>query len=111
MKITAANRTKRGNIALSVDGEYVCSVQESAWLDSGLSVDDETDEETLNRLLTASQYASAKRKALNMLSARSYTEKQLTDRLARTHSRDTAADAVDRMVELGLVNDRDYALR
>lgn len=111
MKITAASRTKRGNIAVSLDGEFLSSVQESAWFDSGLSVGDEVGEETLRALLASSRYAAAKRKALNMLSARSYTEKQLTERLARTHDRESAEAAVDRMTELGLVDDRDYALR
>lgn len=111
MKITSASRTKRGNIAVYADEEFLFSVQESAWLDSGLCVGDETDEDTLNALLGASQYAAAKRRALNMLSARSYTKKQLCDRLARSHDRENAALAADRMEELGLVNDADYARR
>lgn len=111
MTITEAKRTKKGNIAVSVDGEFLFSAQESAWLDSGLFTGDEVSEEQLNELIRASDLASAKKKALNMLSAQSYTERQLTDRLSRTHDRDSSESAVERMKELGLVNDSDYALR
>ena len=111
MTITETKRTKKGNIAVSVDGEFLFSALESAWLDSGLFVGDEVTEEQLNELLAASNLASAKKKALNMLSSNSYTERQLKERLSRTHDCDSSEAAVERMKELGLVNDSDYALR
>lgn len=111
MTITSANRTKRGKIAVYVDGEFLFSADESAWSASGLAAGGEADEEALSELLRATRAAEAKRRALNMLSSRSYTARQLTDRLAQKSGREAAHAAVGRMAELGYIDDAGYAAR
>ncbi len=111
MIITDVRRTKRGNLAIEVDGEFLASVSEEAWLLSHLAKGDVVDEQSLNELLHQNRTGEAKRRALNMLSARSYTTRQLTERLAQKTGREAAQEAAGRMEELGLLDDADYAAR
>lgn len=70
------------------------------------------DDEELHELLQASDAHRAKEKALYLLEHRSHSKKELTEKIARTAaSREAAQAAADRMEELGLLNDEDYARR
>lgn len=111
MTITDYSVTKRKRISVYVDGEFLFAVEQAAWIKSGLYKGCETDEEQLNELLRESRELEAKRRAFNMLSARSYTAKKLSERLAEKSGREAAQAVVQRMEELGLINDEDYALR
>lgn len=111
MVVTNASRTRRGRIAVSVDGEYRFALSVELWAESGLFVGQETDEETLAELMVRSQEEQARQRALNLLSAREYSEKRLTEKLAEKVPREAAVAAAARMRELGLVNDKDYAQR
>lgn len=111
MTITDAHKTKRGRISVSVEGEFLFAVEADAWQLSRLQIGDFASEEQLNSLLQASHEQEAKRRALNMLSARSYTAKNLARRLAEKTDAQAAQSAVERMQELGLINDEDYAFR
>lgn len=111
MIITDAHRTKRGRISVCADGEFLFAIEAECWQCSGLDVGAEVDEDALNALLRQSRAQEAKRRALNMLSARSYTAQSLTRRLAEKTGAEAARTAVSRMEELGLVDDEDYALR
>ncbi len=111
MIITDARQTKRGRISVYADGEFLFAIEKECWQLSGLAVGAETDEEVLHGLLRQSRAQEAKRRALNMLSARSYTAQSLTRRLAEKTDGEAARAAVSRMAELGLVDDEDYALR
>ena len=111
MRVTAIRPTKQGNVAVEADGAFLCAVQPDAWVQSGLSVGDALDEATLAALQSASEFAAARKKALAMLSARSYPRRILIERLSRTVSPEAAEAAADRMEELGLLNDADYAMR
>ncbi|HWP50243.1 MAG TPA: regulatory protein RecX [Clostridia bacterium] len=111
MIITDARQTKRGRISVYADDEFLFALEAEVWQLSGFNVGDEADEEQLNALLSQSREQEAKRRALNMLSARSYTAKSLTRRLAEKTGSEAARTAVSRMEELGLIDDEDYALR
>ncbi|MEG2203652.1 MAG: regulatory protein RecX [Oscillospiraceae bacterium] len=111
MQITDAKKTKRGKIAVSVDGEFLVSVDEFCWISSRLTIGEEVEPDTLNALLADSRRAEAKRRALNMLGQRSYTARQLGDRLCAKTDRAAADAAVARMQELGYLDDADTASR
>ena len=111
MRITAIRPTKHGNVAVEADGAFLCAVQPDAWVASGLSVGDALDEAALAALQSRSEFAAARKKALALLSARCYPRRILIERLMRTVSAEAAEAAADRMEELGLLNDADYALR
>lgn len=111
MIITDARQTKRGRISVYVDDDFLFAIEQECWQCSGFDVGDTVDEDALNALLSQSREQEAKRRALNMLSAKSYTAQALTRRLAEKTDAQAARTAVSRMEELGLVDDQDYALR
>ncbi len=111
MRITDFKMTKRGRVALYVDGEFLLSMHPDVFAASGLSVGAEVDAESLETLAAEAELKKAKEKALNLLSYKEYTSKQLADRLKRHTDGETAEQAVARMEELGLLDDDDYAER
>lgn len=54
---------------------------------------------------------AARSYAMTLLSRRAYTEKGLYDKLCTRYDEELAASAVARMLELGLLDDEDYARR
>ena len=56
-----------------------------------------------------SETRRAKEKALYLLEYRSHSKKELADKISRTTSREAAEAAVEKMEELGLMNDEAYA--
>lgn len=111
MILTSVKSTKRGRISVFVDDEFLFAVHRDAWYDSKIAVGHPIDEDTLNELLLSSQKLEAKSRALNMLARQSYTASVLKKRLSEKSGMEAAQQAVDRMEELGYINDEDYAYR
>jgi len=111
MTVTDFKMTKRGMIAIYVDGEFLLSVHPDIFAVSGLSVGSEIDLDRLDELTAEAELKKAKDKALSLLSYKEYTSHQLEERLKRHVDEDSAASAVARMEELGLIDDDDYAER
>ena len=71
----------------------------------------ELDDDTLEQLSAAARKSQLKGKALNMAAARPLSKKELMDKLARKDAdREDAAQTADWLEELGLLNDREYAV-
>lgn len=111
MRITDFNATKRGRIAVYVDGEFLRSVHPDVFAASGLVVGSEIDADELEQFCAEAELKKAKEKALSLLSYKEYTSRQLRERLEQKVDPEAAELAVERMSELGLVNDGDYAVR
>lgn len=95
-----------------IDGEPAEKVDTETWLRSGLCVGDEIDDERLHELLQASAAHRAHEKALYLLEHRAHSKKELAAKIARSEfDREAANAAADRMEELGLVDDEQYARR
>ena len=109
MRITDLSRTKRGRYAVSVEGQYLFSLHEEVFYTARLAVGMDLSVEELEALRRESDYKTAKERALRLLSARGYTAHQLKEKLSRYADEEASQAAVDRMEELGLVNDGDYA--
>lgn len=71
-----------------------------------LNAGEEYDLELFEEILSNSRYNTAKNRALNILGYRARSEKELFDRLCEKTDEDTAAAVVDKMRDIGLVNDR-----
>ncbi len=111
MRITAVNKTKKGRFAVYVDGSFVFSVDAETFLTHRIAPNTETDPQTLEQIRLCSEERTLKERALKLLSHKSYTKRALCERLAQEGDEDTAAGIADRMEELGLINDEDYARR
>ena len=71
----------------------------------------EISDEQLHQLIEDSNNKRAKEKALWLISYRDHSKKELIDKIKRTSSEESAVSAVERLTELGLVNDEAYARR
>lgn len=112
MELTAAEPRRRHLTQLYLDGEQAVQVDTEIFLRSGLRPGDELTDGELHKLIQDSDAHRAKEKALYLLEHRSHSKKELTDKIARTAStREAAEAAANRMEELGLLNDEDYARR
>lgn len=109
--ITDLRRTKRGRYSVYIEGEFACVLHEEVFASSSLCAGGYVEREELEELLQASGDKLAREKALSLLSARPYTARGLRRKLSEKLDEDSASSAVERMVELGLVDDLDYARR
>lgn len=101
--------TKKGRYALFCGGDFLFSVDEETYLRHHLKEGMTLDREELFSLRAASDYFAAKNKALDYLGLRDHSRKELTDKLCRRFDRETALLAVEKMEELGLLDDGRYA--
>lgn len=111
MKITEIRPRRKGLSALFIDGEFAMALDTQTLLEQRIDVGKELDDEELHELITLSNERRAKEKALWLISYRSHSKKELRDKIRRTCDAEAADKAVERMEELGLVNDEDFARR
>ena len=109
MEITAIEPRRKRLSQLYLDGEAAVKVDTETLLKAGWKPGMEISDEELHELLQESEARRAKEKALYLLEYRSHSKKELADKISRTTSREAAEAAVERMEELGLVNDESYA--
>lgn len=108
MKITAKSGRK-DKIHIHIDGEYLLTVDEIFWFSCGLVSGDEINEEELTAFEEAAGSRRAFNSALNSLDYRDHSEKEIRAKLLRKHNADYVDEAVEKLIELDLVNDERYA--
>lgn len=113
MQLTEIKRGKDGaeKFHLYVDGRYLLTIHEQVYLESRLQVGQMITGAQLDDLQQRSEFIWAKSAALEQLSRRSMTAKQLCEKLLERFSAEAAEKAVQRMTELGYLNDGEYAGR
>lgn len=112
MELTAAEPRRHRLTQLYIDGEEAVKIDTETFLRWGLKPGDEITDEELRELLQASDTRRAQEKALYLLGCRAHSKKELTEKIARTAaSQEAARAAADRMEELGLLDDGEYARR
>ena len=121
MKLTA-KPGKGEKIHLSLDGEYIATVNADYWFTCGIKSGSEVTPEQLEELLTESARRKMMNKALDLLSMRDYSRRELSDKLVtkaweKKERKDMdlgslkqqASDICDRLEELGLLNEERFA--
>ena len=109
MKITAVEPRRKQMCALFIDGEYVMNLDAQTLIENRFDVGREIDDDELREIIDKSNERRAKEKALWLISYRSHSKKELFDKLKRSFDEASAQKAVDRMEELGLINDEEFA--
>lgn len=109
MTITAIEPRRRQMCALFIDGEYVMNLDAQTLIENRFDVGREIDDDELKAIIEKSSERRAKDKALWLISYRSHSKKELFDKLRRDFDEESAKKAVDRMQELGLINDVEFA--
>ena len=111
MEITRISRTKKGRFALFCGEEFLFSVDEETFFTQRLAEGVTLDEAGLEELRRKSDAQRAKDKAFGYLAAREHASGELYQKLCRDFDEHTAAAAVAKMDELGLLNDEAFARR
>lgn len=110
MIITAVKKSKKGNILIYADGSYLTSICPEVFLKSGLKVGSYIDSETTEKLNEQINLNKAKEKAFRLLSLRAHSKKELENKITRSLGEEYAKKTASKMEELGLLNDKEFAL-
>ena len=111
MLVTAVEPRRKALSALYIDGEFAMKLDTETLLINHIKAGVEITDEQPHQLVTDSNNKRAKEKALWLISYRDHSKKELIDKIKRTSSEESAVAAVERLTELGLVNDEAYARR
>jgi regulatory protein len=110
-RITEIKQTKKGRYALFLDGEFAFSLDEETFADAHLHEDDELDGIALDMLRGKSDTHKALDKAMDLLSLRDHAAGELYQKLCRKFDEHSAAAAVAKAQEYGLLDDTQVARR
>ncbi|MBR5545246.1 MAG: regulatory protein RecX [Clostridia bacterium] len=109
MKLTI-KEGKAKKIHIYIDEEYRATVDNDYWYSEKFKNYKEINEEELTELLNAVSFRRAYNKGLDFLSRRPYGTKELVKKLCeKGHEKEYAEKACERLLELGLLNDEEYA--
>ena len=109
--ITQIKETKKGCLALFLDGEFAFSLDEDTFAAAALHEEDEVEEWRLEELRKQSDTRKALDKAMDLLSLRDHAAGELYQKLCRKFDGPSAAYAVAKAQELGLLDDAQFARR
>lgn len=108
--IVTVSEGKNNKIHIHIDGEYKATVDKDWWYSEKYRNYKEITEEELTELLCSVSFRRAYNKALDYLSRRPYSEKELAKKLREKDFPDEAIEGViARLRELSLLNDEHYA--
>lgn len=100
----------RGKVHIHIDGEYRYTVDSDWWYSEKWHKLTEIDDEELAALEGAVSFRRAFNTGLNLLSYRPHGKKELENKLVqKKHPRESAVKAVERLEELKLINDSEFA--
>lgn len=109
--LTQIKETKKGRYALFFDGEFAFSLDEDTFAGASLHAQDVLDPWQVEDLRAKSDTRKALDKALDLLSYRDHAAGELYQKLCRKFDPPSAAAAVAKAQELGLLDDARVALR
>lgn len=111
MTVTAIEPRKKGLSALYIDGEFAMKIDTETLIANRIDVGCEIDDDTLHDVIEKADIKRAKDKAMWLISYRDHSKKELIDKISRTASVEAATAAAERMEQLGLINDENFAKR
>ena len=101
---------KANKIHIYVDEEYRATVDSDYWYSEKYRNYKEINDEELTELLDAVSIRRAYNKGLDLLFRRPHGTKELIKKLCeKGHEKESAEKACDRLLELGLLNDEEFA--
>ena len=111
MQITAIEPRRKGLCALYIDGEFAMKLDTEVLLTHRFDVGREISDEQLYECIQASDRKRCKDKAMWLISFRDHSRKELIDKLKKDYGEESCISAVDRLEELGLIDDERFARR
>jgi regulatory protein len=107
--IITAKKGKGNKLHIHIDDAYLLTVTADFWFSGSFRQEDEINDEELKEFTEKACASRAYNKALDLVSRRDHSQKELENKLARTSSREAAKFAAQKAVDAGLVNDEIYA--
>ena len=111
MRITAIEPRRKSLVAIYLDGQSAGQIDYETAVRLNIRAGDTLTDAEWTHLCAESDAARAKSYALWLLERRSYTAGMLREKMRGAHSAAAIDAALERVQELGLVNDADYARR
>ena len=112
MKVCFLKRQKGHTVKVGFDGGEEVLLDLDLCVQKCIHEGDDITEDELSEYIEESQYIRAKSRALWLLDRYQYTERRLYEKLKTAGFSDTASKkAIDRLKELGLIDDNALALR
>ncbi len=108
MIITSAQIYKGNTFEITVD-ERKFYLHKDIVADYGIRAMREISEEQFQEILIASEKRKAFERGMYLLDYRDYSYKELFEKLSSTYEEDICFYVVDRLAQLGIINDRRYA--
>lgn len=100
--------SKRWN--LYIDGEFACGISEDTLLNFGLRTNDDITQASLDEIMRFDEYQYAKKAALDFLSYRIRSRKEVKDKLKEKKiSQGTIDKTLAHLEKLSLLNDEEFA--
>lgn len=108
MKITASEG-KNGKIHVSVDGEYLLTVDSDFWYSCGYGDNAEINSAELEAFISSANARRAFNSAMYSLDIRDHSEKEIRIKLSRKFDNEAVDNAVEKLLDLKLIDDERYA--
>lgn len=107
--IISHSKGRGKKIHILIDDEYQITTDVDFWAENYIKDGTHITEEQWTELVTAINYKKAVNKCYDLLSRRDHSVKELRDKLLRTVDEASADKAIDKMMELGYLDDERYA--
>lgn len=107
--IISHNHGRGKKIHLLLDDEYIITTDEDFWAENYIKDGTDIDEDEWNKLVTKINLKKAVDKCYDLLSRRDHSVKELKTKLLRTVDENSADAAIDKMLDLGYLDDEKYA--
>jgi regulatory protein len=105
-------KSKAGNgnkIHIYIDNEYVLTVYDDYWHRNGFKDGETITEEELASLKEEAGFRLAYEKGLDLLTRRSYSKKELYQKLKLKYGASASERAIEKLLYFGYLNDEEYA--
>ncbi|MBQ6935432.1 MAG: regulatory protein RecX [Clostridia bacterium] len=105
-------KSKAGNgnkIHIYIDNEYVLTVYDDYWFHNGFKDGETITEEELASLKEEAGFRLAYEKGLDYLTRRSYSKKELYQKLKLKYGDSSSERAIEKLLYYGYLNDEEYA--
>ena len=107
--IISHSKGRGKKIHLLIDDEYQITTDIDFWAENYIKDGTDISEEQWQKLVDAINYKKAVNKCYDLLSRRDHSVKELRTKLLRTVDEQNADRAIERMLELGYLDDEKYA--